>query len=165
MPNHRRTRSAELIGHRNAPSRSRAPKNAYGLASATSPIENEWSFGEPGLDKGALKKNLHQRPQKKKGGRTRQCPALCEVCLRPSAMSADVTHAVGVADLAPATEHAEASLFAPFAVVAAVLAPEARLFAPFGQLNQFSFDFEFELTLARCSSFMLAHGYFNGIRE
>ena len=41
----------------------------------------------------------------------------------PSAISADVTHAIGVADLAPATEHAEASLFAPFAVVAAVLAP------------------------------------------
>ena len=44
---------------------------------------------------------------------------------------------VGVADLAPPTEHAEASLFAPFAVVVAVLAPEARLFAPFGQLNLF----------------------------
>ena len=62
------------------------------------------------FDKGALKRNLHQQPQKKKGGRKRQCPALCEVCLRPSAISADVTHAVGVADLAPATEHAEASL-------------------------------------------------------
>ena len=86
-----------------------------------------------------MKKKLHQQPQKKKGGRKRQCPALCEVCLRQSAISADVTHAVGVADLAPATEHAEASLFAPFAVVciAAVLAPEARLFAPFGQLNLF----------------------------
>ena len=87
--------------------------------------------------KGALKKNLNQQPKKKKGGRKRQCPALCEVCLRPSAISADVTHAVGVADLAPATEHAEASLFAPFAVVVAVLAPEARLSAPFGQLNLF----------------------------
>ena len=88
------------------------------------------------LPRGRWKK-LHQQPQKKKGGRKRQCPALCEVCLRPSAISADVTHAVGVADLAPATEHAEASLFAPFAVVVAVLAPEARLFAPFGQLNLF----------------------------
>ena len=82
-------------------------------------------------------KKKFQQPQKKKGGRKRQCPALCEVCLRPSAISADVTHAVGVADLAQATEHAEASLFAPFAMVVAVLAPEARLFAPFGQLNLF----------------------------
>ena len=90
-----------------------------------------------GFQKGALKKKLYQQPQKKKGGRKRQCPALCEVCLRPSAISADVTHAVGVADLAPAIEHAEASLVAPFAVVVAVLAPEARLFAPFGQLNLF----------------------------
>ena len=88
--------------------------------------------------KGALKKKLHQQPQKKKGGRKRQCPALCEVCLRPSAISADITHAViGAADLAPATEHAEASLFAPFAAAVAVLAREARLFAPFGQLNLF----------------------------
>ena len=91
-------------------------------------------------EEGGGEKKLHQQPQKKKGGRKRQCPALCEVCLiclRPSAISADVTHAVGVADLAPATEHAEASLFTPFAVVAALLAPEARLFAPFGQLNLF----------------------------
>ena len=110
-----------------------------------------------GMSKGALKKKFAPTATKKKGGRKRQCPTLCEVCLRPSAISADVTHAVGVADLAPATEHAEASLFAPFAVVVAVLAPEARLFAPFGQLNLF-FDFKFELTLARCSSFMLAHG-------
>ena len=88
-------------------------------------------------DKGALKKKIAPTATKKERGRKRQCPALCEVCLRPSAISADVTHAVGVADLAPATEHAEASLFAPFAVVVAVLAPEARLFAPFGQLNLF----------------------------
>ena len=106
--------------------------------------------------KGALKKNLHQQPQTKKGVRKRQCPALCEVCLRPSAISADVTHAVGVADLAPATEHAEASLFAPFAVVVAVLAPEARLFAPFGQLNLFlrlwvSVDFGEVLFVHACS--------------
>ena len=89
---------------------------------------------------GGVEKKKLQQPQKKKGGRKRQCPALCEVCLRPSAISADVTHAVGVADLAPATEHAEASLFAPFAVVTVavlLLAPEARLFAPFGQLNLF----------------------------
>ena len=80
-------------------------------------------------------KNLHQQPQKKKGGGGGSAaPELCEVCLRPSAISADVTHAVGVADLAPATE---ARLFAPFAVVVAVLAPEARLFAPFGHLNIF----------------------------
>ena len=68
--------------------------------------------------KGALKKNCtNSRATKKErglGGRKRQCPALCEVCLRPSAIFADVTHAVGAADLAPATEHAEASLFAPF---------------------------------------------------
>ena len=109
------------------------------------------------LGKGALKKIYTNSHKIKKGGRKRQCPALCEICLRPSAISADVTHAVGVADLAPGTERAEARLFAPFAVVVAVLAPEARLFAPFEQLK-FSFDFEFELTLVRCSSFMLAHG-------
>ena len=106
--------------------------------------------------RGRWKKKLHQQPQTKKGGRKRQCPALCEVCLRPSAISADVTHAVGVADLAPATEHAEASLFAPFAVVVAVLAPEARLFAPFGQLNLFlrlwvSVDFGEVLFVHACS--------------
>ena len=88
-------------------------------------------------EQGGVEKYLHQQPPKKKGGRKRQCPALCEVCLRPSAISADVTHAVGVADLVPGTERAEARLFAPFAVVVAVLAPEARLFAPFGQLNLF----------------------------
>ena len=102
-------------------------------------MDNRFSPNTKGTTKeqgGVEKKNL-QQPQKKKGGRKRQCPALCEVCLRPSAISADVTHAVGVADLAPATEHAEASLLAPFAVVVAVLAPEARLFAPFGQLNLF----------------------------
>ena len=38
---------------------------------------------------------------KKKGERKR---GLCEVCLRQSAISADVTHAVGVDDFAPATE-------------------------------------------------------------
>ena len=116
------------------------------------------------FNKGALKKICTNSRKNKKGGRKRQCPALCEVCLKPSAISADVTHAVGVADLAPGNERAEARLFAPFAVVVAVLAPEARLFVPFGQLK-FSFDFEFELPLVRCSSFMLAHGLFNGIRE
>ena len=79
---------------------------------------------------GSVEKKLHQQPQKKKGGRKRR--ELCEVCLRPSAISADVTHAVGVADLAPATE---ARLFAPFAVVVAVLVPEACLFPPFGVLD------------------------------
>ena len=34
--------------------------------------------------KGALKKVVYEQPQKKKGGRKRQCPTLCEVCLRPS---------------------------------------------------------------------------------
>ena len=33
---------------------------------------------------GGVEKKLHEQPQKKKGGRKRQCPALCEVCLRPS---------------------------------------------------------------------------------
>ena len=93
--------------------------------------------------------------KKRKGGGS-SAPELCEVCLRPSAISADVTHAVGVADLAPA---AEARLFAPFAVVVAVLAPEARLFAPVGQLPLTLTKFEFGLTLARCSSFMFAHGW------
>ena len=92
--------------------------------------------GRSGFMKGALKKTLHQEPQKKKGGGSANAPALCEVCLRPSAISADVTHAVGAADLAPATEHAEASLFAPFAVAVAVLAPEARLFAPFSERSE-----------------------------
>ena len=71
---------------------------------------------------------------KKKKGEGSAAPELCEICLRPSAISVDVTHAVGVADLAPANE---ARLFAPFAVVVAVLSPEARLFAPFGQVNLF----------------------------
>ena len=77
--------------------------------------------------KGALKKKLHQQPQKKKGGRKRQCPALCEVCLRPSAISTDVTHAVGVADLAPATEHAEASLLRCNAAFAILYCAEAAV--------------------------------------
>ena len=96
------------------------------------------------LHKGALKKKLHQQPQKKKGGRKRQCIYIYASTVRglpqTSAISADVTHAVEVAHLAPATEHAEASLFAPFnafAVVVAVFSPEARLFVPFGQLNLF----------------------------
>ena len=61
------------------------------------------------LHKGALKTKIAPTATKKERGEE----ALCEVCLRPSAISADVTHAVGVPDLAPATEHAEASLFAP----------------------------------------------------
>ena len=107
------------------------------------------------------KKNCTNSHPKKKGGggRKRPCPALCEVCLRPSAISADVTHAVGVADMAPTTEHAEASLFAPVAVVVAVLAWRQK-HACSRHLDSwiFSFDFEFQLTLVRCSSFMLAHG-------
>ena len=88
-----------------------------------------------GVNKGALKKVARTATKKKGGGGGGSAaPELCEVCLRLSAISADVTHAVGVADLAPATE---ARLFAPFAVVVAVLAPEARLFAPFGLLNLF----------------------------
>ena len=89
-------------------------------------------LAEPCIGQGGVEKDLHQQPQKKGGGSA--APELCEVCLRPSAISADVAHAVGVADSAPATA---AHLFAPFAVVVAVLAPEARLFAPFGQLNLF----------------------------
>ena len=34
----------------------------------------------PGDTRGRWKKICHQQPQKKKGGRKRQCPALCEVC-------------------------------------------------------------------------------------
>ena len=87
------------------------------------------------LPRGVEKICTNSHKKRKGGGST--ASELCEVCVRPSAISADVTHAVGVADLAPATEHAEARLFAPFAVVVAVLAPEARRFAPFGQLNLF----------------------------
>ena len=47
-----------------------------------SPITGKLS--EKGQTRGRWKK-LHQQPQKKKGGRKRQCPALCEVCLRPRA--------------------------------------------------------------------------------
>ena len=36
---------------------------------------------------GGGEKKLHQQPQKKKGGRKRQCPALCEVCLSGDAIS------------------------------------------------------------------------------
>ena len=84
---------------------------------------------------GGVEKKIAPTATNKERGE--EAPMPRSVCLRPSAISADVTHAVGVADLAPATEHAEASLFALFAVVVAVLAPEARLFAPFGQLNLF----------------------------
>ena len=107
-------------------------------------FEQSWSpkvwkvaiFLKLGLARGRWKKNCTNSHKKRKGGGSAS-PELCEVCLRPTAISVGVTHAVGVADLAQATE---ARLFAPFAVVqcvVAVLAPEARLFTPFGQLNLF----------------------------
>ena len=116
------------------------------------------------LYKGALKKNLHQQPQKRKGGGSANAPH----CAR------------------------SASDRAPFLQMLVLLRMRLELLIWRQRLKQvcsrhlrwqllfwhqkharsrhfdswiFSFDFEFELTLARCSSFMLAHGYFNRIRE
>ena len=93
-----------------------------------------WRHQSSCVQQGGVEKKFAPTATKKRKGGGSTAPKLCEVCLRPSAIFADVTHAVGVADLVPATK---ARLFAPFAVVVAVLAPEAHLFAPFGHLNIF----------------------------
>ena len=61
------------------------PQEMFTFSEMLALVESESSFGAY-VDKGALKKKLHQQPHKKKGGggRKRQCPALCKVCLRPS---------------------------------------------------------------------------------
>ena len=55
--------------------------------------------------KGGVEKNLHEQPQKRKGGGS-AAPEPWEVCLRPSAIFADVAHAVGVADRRQLVKHA-----------------------------------------------------------
>ena len=98
--------------------------------------------------KGALKKICTNSHKKRKGGGSANAPH----CARSASDRAPFLQMLRMRlelliwrQRLNMLKASEASLFTPFAVVVAVLAPEARLFAPFGQLN-FSFDFEFELT-------------------
>ena len=83
--------------------------------------------------RGVEKKMCTNSHKKRKGGGSANAPH----CARSASDRAPFLQMLRMRLELPSTEHAEASLFAPFAVAAAVLAPEARLFAPFGQLNLF----------------------------
>ena len=88
-------------------------------------------------DKGALKKICTNSHKKRKGGGSANAPH----CARSASDRAPFLQMLRMRlELligADRRQLAKARLFAPFAVVVAVLAPEPRLFAPFGQLNLF----------------------------